>query len=102
MPAIERAVLRSDDVVDVGAGLLAVDAAAQLRGRCLLLARGRAEGAPDGAVDCRSSVERRLDGGILASRPISAERRPSGRAAGDEAAEERDQGDRDELDAKAR
>jgi hypothetical protein len=47
-------------------------------------------------------VECRFDGSFLAIRPISSERCSPGRAAGDEAAEERDQGNREELDAQAR
>jgi hypothetical protein len=56
----------------------------------------------DAAVDRRASVERRLDGGLLAVGLVSLVRSPTGRAAGDKAAEQDDQGDRDELDAETR
>jgi len=47
-------------------------------------------------------VERRFDGGLFLVDPLAAECGPSGRAAGDEAAEQHDECDGDELDAKAR
>ncbi|MBW8768436.1 MAG: hypothetical protein JF589_01625 [Gemmatimonadetes bacterium] len=56
----------------------------------------------DRTIDRRSGVECRFDGGFLALHPITAECGPSGRAAGDEATKQHDQGERDELDTKAR
>ena len=47
-------------------------------------------------------MERCLDGGFLAIRPTLPEGSPPRRAAGDEAAEQQDQCDGNELDAKAR
>jgi hypothetical protein len=44
----------------------------------------------DAAVDRRTSVERRLDGGLLAVGLVSLVRSPTGRAAGDKAAEQDD------------
>ena len=56
----------------------------------------------DGTVDRRSRMECGLDRGFLAVGLMSLERGPSGRAAGNEAAKQDDQCDRDELDTKTR
>jgi hypothetical protein len=56
----------------------------------------------NGAVDRRSGVERRLGGSFLALGLMSLVRGPTGRAAGDEAAEQNDQCDRNELDTETR